>query len=67
VIVRQSAAGERLSVIRIDNDLIGLAEEIGNAGKCPEVLPEATYGWVRREGACVKWEAPVGGRLMSKV
>jgi hypothetical protein len=28
------------------------------AGEAPEVVLEATYGWVRREGACVKWEAP---------
>jgi hypothetical protein len=43
VIVRQSAAGEQLSVTRIDNDPIGLAEEIGKAGECPEVVLEATY------------------------
>jgi hypothetical protein len=45
VIVRQSAAGEQLSVTRIDNDPIGLAEEIGKAGECPEVVLKATYAW----------------------
>jgi hypothetical protein len=51
VIVRQTVAGEQLSVTRIGNDPIALAEEIGKAGECPEVVLEATYGWVRREGA----------------
>ena len=45
VIVRQTVAGEQLSVTRIGNDPIVLAEEIGKAGECPEVVLEATYGW----------------------
>src|SRR3981081_2403631 len=45
VIVRQTVAGEQLSVTRIGNDPIALAEEIGKAGECPEVVLEATYGW----------------------
>jgi hypothetical protein len=31
-------------VSRIGNDPIALAEEIGKAGECPEVVLEATYG-----------------------
>ncbi len=51
VIVRQTDAGERLGVCRIVNEPMALAAEIGAAGECPEVVLEATYGWVRREGA----------------
>ena len=51
VIVRQSALGEQLSVTRIVNDPLTLAREISKAGPAPEVVLEATYGWVRREGA----------------
>jgi hypothetical protein len=35
VIVRQTVAGEQLSVTRIGNDPIALAEEIGKAGEDP--------------------------------
>jgi transposase len=45
VIVRQTVAGEQLSVTRIGNDPLTLAEEIGKAGECPEVVLEATCGW----------------------
>ena len=45
VIVRQTVAGEQLSATRIGNDPITLADEIGKAGECPEVVLEATYGW----------------------
>ena len=51
VIVRMTEAGERLSGVRIDNDPIRLAAEIAEAGESPEVVLEATYGWVRHEGA----------------
>jgi hypothetical protein len=36
-------------------------------GEHPEVVLEATYGWVRHEGAWGKWEAPLEVRLMSRV
>ena len=42
VIVRQSEAGEQLSVRRIDNDPITLGLEIAKAGEHPEVVLEAT-------------------------
>jgi hypothetical protein len=51
VIVRHTEAGEQLDCVRITNDPLALAREIGKAGSAPEVVLEATYGWVRREGA----------------
>ena len=45
VVVRVSAAGERLSVVRVDNDPVALAAAVTEAGPCPEVVIEATYGW----------------------
>ena len=51
VIVRQSESGEQLGWTRIVNDPMALVAEIGKAGESPEVVLEATYGWVRREGA----------------
>ncbi len=51
VIVRQTETGEQISVVRIDNDPVALGLEIAKAGPDPEVVLEATYGWVRSEGA----------------
>jgi transposase len=45
VIVRVDEAGERVSTVRIDNDVIALAAEVAKAGERPEVVVEATYGW----------------------
>ena len=45
VVVRVSAAGERLSVVRIDNDPVAIAAAVAEAGPSPEVVIEATYGW----------------------
>ena len=45
VIVRMTEAGERLDVVRIDNDPVALGLEIAKAGASPEVVLEATYGW----------------------
>ena len=67
VIVRQSESGEQLSAVRIINDPVALGLEIERAGPNPEVVLEATYGWVRSEGACVKVGGTVEVRLMSKV
>jgi hypothetical protein len=50
VIVRMAESGERLETVRIVNDPERLAAVMTRAGEAPEVL-EATYGWVRREGA----------------
>jgi hypothetical protein len=43
--------GEQLGWVRIDNDPVALGLELAKAGPDPEVVLEATYGWVRREGA----------------
>ena len=45
VVVRVSATGERLSVVRVDNDPVALAAAVTEAGPSPEVVIEATYGW----------------------
>jgi len=45
VIVRQSQAGERLGMTRIDNDPFALAEQVAGWGEAPQVVLEATYGW----------------------
>jgi hypothetical protein len=58
VIVRKNADGELLSKVHIDNDPLALAEAVGAAGPEPEVVVEATFGWVRHEAAYDR----VGGR-----
>jgi transposase len=66
VIVRKTAAGERIETVQIDNDPIALAEVIGRAGEHPEVVLEATYGWywaadvLADEGASVHLAHPLG-------
>jgi hypothetical protein len=52
VIVRRTPAGETLETVRIDNDAMTLAAELAKAGEHPEVVLEATYGWVRHEAPC---------------
>jgi hypothetical protein len=51
VIVRQTEQGELLESVRIDNDPVALSSGIAKAGSDPEAVLEATYGWVRCEGA----------------
>jgi hypothetical protein len=51
VIVRTTVAGGVLESVRIVNDADRLTDVISRAGEAPEVVLEATYGWVRREGA----------------
>jgi hypothetical protein len=52
VIMRMTPEGERLgSPVRIDNDPFELAQLVASWGESPEVVLEATYGWVRHEGA----------------
>ena len=51
VLVRMTEAGERLETVRISNDPEYLRQVMARAGEHPEVVLEATYGWVRREGA----------------
>src|SRR5215213_2220597 len=59
VIVRMTAAGERLETVRIDNDPVALALEVAKAGPDPEVVLEATYGWY--------WAADVLAALGARV
>jgi hypothetical protein len=51
VLVRMTEAGERLETVRISNDPQYLKAVMARAGEAPEVVLEAAYGWVRREGA----------------
>jgi transposase len=45
VIYRMDEAGERIDCVRINNDPVWLAEEVGKAPKGSHVVIEATYGW----------------------
>ena len=58
LIVRENEAGEQVDVVRIDNDPVALSAALAEAGPDPEVVVEATYGWVRHEAPCDR----VGGR-----
>ena len=51
VLVRMTETGEALETVRISNDPEYLRQVMSRAGEAPEVVLEATYGWVRREGA----------------
>ena len=51
VIVHMTCDGEVLETVGIDNDPVALSLELAKAGPDPEAVLEATYGWVRREGA----------------
>jgi hypothetical protein len=52
VIVRLSAAGEKLSSVRVANDPSAITAAVAEAGPDPDVVVEATYGWVRHEALC---------------
>jgi transposase len=45
VIVRLDSAGDRLGVHRVRNDALEFAAVMSEAGDCPLVVIEATYGW----------------------
>ena len=45
MIVRLSASGERLSVVRVANEAVAISAAVVEAGPNPEVVIEATYGW----------------------
>jgi hypothetical protein len=51
VLVRMTETGQHLETVRISNDRDYLRQVMARAGEAPEVVLEATYGWVRREGA----------------
>lgn len=50
VIVRVDEAGERVSTVRIDNDVIALAAEVAKAGERPGRVPRSG-GDLRRSSA----------------
>ena len=49
VIVRKDSAGTALETVQIENGALALAGVVARAGESPEVVLEATYGWVRHE------------------
>jgi hypothetical protein len=51
VLVRMTEGGEKLETTRISNDPEYLRAVMARAGDSPEVVLEACYGWVRRDGA----------------
>ena len=51
VLVRMTADGRKLETARITNSPAELRRVIARAGNRPKVVLEATYGWVRSEGA----------------
>jgi transposase len=67
VVVRIAAdSGQRLGMVRIDNEPMTLAAEIAKAGEQPDVVLEATYGWywaadvLAEAGAGVHLAHPLG-------
>jgi transposase len=71
VIVRQDTEGNQLSLTRISNDPVALAEQIAQAGSAPQVVLEATNGWywaadvLAAAGAQVHLAHPLGIKGMS--
>jgi transposase len=45
VIYRMDEAGEKFDCVRINNDSVWLAQEVGKSPKGSHVVIEATYGW----------------------
>src|SRR5947199_4247693 len=66
VIVRKNAAGELISKCHIDNSPLALAQAVAAAGREPEVVIEATFGWywaadvLEEMGARVHLAHPLG-------
>ncbi len=66
VMVRMTPAGERLEVSRFANDPAVLRDRVAKAGRAPEVVLEATYGWywavdvLQDAGAVVHLAHPLG-------
>jgi hypothetical protein len=71
VLVRMAEAGERLETVRISNDPEYLRAVMARAGKAPEVVLEATYGWywaadtLVELGARVHLAHPLGVKMFS--
>jgi transposase len=66
VLVRMTPDGRRLGTSRIINSPAELRKEVAKAGKCPEVVVEATLGWywavdvLAAAGATVHLAHPLG-------
>ncbi len=66
VIYRMDEAGERIDCVRINNDPVWFAQEVGKAPKGSHVVIEATYGWywavdlLREHGYVVHLSNPHG-------
>ena len=71
VLVRMTGDGRRLGTVRIANSPAELRAQIARAGKSPQVVLEATYGWYRAAdtlaaaGAEVHLAHPPGVRAFS--
>lgn len=71
VLVRMTPDGRRLDTARITNSPAELRREISKAGKGPEVVLEATYGWywaadtLAEAGAQVHLAHPMGVKAFS--
>ena len=69
VMVRMTAAGERLETLHLDNDPLELGLALRRAGEDPQVVLEATYGWywaadvLAEAGAQVHLAHPLGSRV----
>ena len=63
---RQTADGQVVDTVRIDNDPVALSCAVAEAGPNPEVVVEATYGWywavdvLQACGATVHLAHPLG-------
>jgi hypothetical protein len=51
VLMRMTETRQQLETVRISNDPEYLRAVMARAGEAPQVVLEATYGRVRREGA----------------
>ncbi len=66
VLVRMTADGRKLETTRITNSPVELRKQIAKAGRCPQVVLEATYGWywaadaLAEAGARVHLAHPLG-------
>ncbi len=61
VIIRRDAAGATHSTVRLDNsDIGGIRKTVRAVGPEPDVIVEATYGWVRHEAEPSSRRQPAG-------
>ena len=62
VVVRLSPSGERVSVVRVDNDPWRWPRRWPTAGPEPEVVIEATYGWYWAVDLLQSWGVGASGQ-----